>query len=505
MKFSTVWFGTCLLTAATLVMLALERAEEENNEIKVQVMSLIGDVWFPSTGVNCTMTRVYCISEYTRLSEAIAHNSESYTPYQLLTQLKAMDLQGKKRRFISNGDVLTRELARLEDVYGLERTRGSTFEVLAKNRDFAAASGVWRGYFLSSTAEESFAAVMTALPRVALVRAFHETCKSPVFLRVSSKSRRVAEECKKSLNLPLNSLAELRAHLWRAASDLSPTDSMTLVQNTVAKIPREFFLTGYRRQPPMVDLVNFLQAMRVPVHANDTQNPVALVETFSAYGMEKLRADEAAKVWKTANWRLSWTKSSNALLTPVKLFAGVAESVRFWPRYFEATSSVQIELAYNEFKTAAADLMDKYMPLNDVCYKMYNPVVGLLQRFSRVFYTRDITDAVFNDNWGEIFRLYRVCETLPAALAELPSRHVLIDQLFNTTERASIDEAGNNPLHVYNRIFLKGQLPTDNQECSICYEANSNHQTACGHYYHRACLDRWTQTHSSCPMCRQGI
>ena len=504
MKFPTFWFGTCLFSAAALVMVALQRAEEENNDMKVQVMGLVANVWCPSIPLNCSITRAYCVSEYDRFSEAISYRSESYTPNQLLVLIKSKDLHAKRARLHQARDAVTSEVARLERTFDLEPTGGNWFEYFAKNREFAKSAGMWRGYFLSETAEDSFVAVMNSLPKMALSRAFYETCKSPVFLRVSSRSPRVAAECKKSETLQFDSVAALRAHLWRSAVDIYIGDPNSRAAAVARYIPAEYFLSGYRKPTPVVSLYNFLVSMRVPVHVNDTQNAVALVETFVAYGMEKLRVAEAGKVWHTASWRLSWTQTSNALLTPVRLFAGVAESVRFWPRYFEAISPIQVESAYNEFMAAARDLMNTYMPLHVICDKLHHPAPGFGHRVLRTLWTRDVRDLVFNDSWGEIFRLYNVCERLPAALGELPMTHVIIDELFNATERANIDGAANR-VDVYNSIFRKGELPVVDEACTICYEINSNFLTSCGHYYHRACLDRWMETHNTCPMCRRGI
>ena len=45
----------------------------------------------------------------------------------------------------------------------------------------------------------------------------------------------------------------------------------------------------------------------------------------------------------------------------------------------------------------------------------------------------------------------------------------------------------------------------ENQMCSICREAGCNIITACEHYYHYHCLNRWLSIRPTCPMCREVI
>jgi len=45
----------------------------------------------------------------------------------------------------------------------------------------------------------------------------------------------------------------------------------------------------------------------------------------------------------------------------------------------------------------------------------------------------------------------------------------------------------------------------ENQICSICREAGCNIITACDHYYHYHCLNRWLGIRPTCPMCRELI
>jgi chromosome segregation ATPase len=45
----------------------------------------------------------------------------------------------------------------------------------------------------------------------------------------------------------------------------------------------------------------------------------------------------------------------------------------------------------------------------------------------------------------------------------------------------------------------------ENQICSICRETGCNIITACDHYYHYHCLNRWLGIRPTCPMCREVI
>jgi len=45
-------------------------------------------------------------------------------------------------------------------------------------------------------------------------------------------------------------------------------------------------------------------------------------------------------------------------------------------------------------------------------------------------------------------------------------------------------------------------------ECAICMEQmtpNSSMKLACGHFFHKHCLERWADINESCPMCRTPI
>ena len=54
-------------------------------------------------------------------------------------------------------------------------------------------------------------------------------------------------------------------------------------------------------------------------------------------------------------------------------------------------------------------------------------------------------------------------------------------------------------------------LATDEEHsCAICQEVLRSEQegrklNACGHWFHRTCIDTWFQRHIICPICRHDI
>ena len=41
------------------------------------------------------------------------------------------------------------------------------------------------------------------------------------------------------------------------------------------------------------------------------------------------------------------------------------------------------------------------------------------------------------------------------------------------------------------------------EECPICYEdMPAPTQLRCGHTFHKHCIDKWAETHCTCPYCR---
>ena len=47
----------------------------------------------------------------------------------------------------------------------------------------------------------------------------------------------------------------------------------------------------------------------------------------------------------------------------------------------------------------------------------------------------------------------------------------------------------------------------DEPKCSICFEKfnNDEEQLKCSHIFHKKCIDEWTKTQATCPICRYEI
>ncbi len=43
---------------------------------------------------------------------------------------------------------------------------------------------------------------------------------------------------------------------------------------------------------------------------------------------------------------------------------------------------------------------------------------------------------------------------------------------------------------------------TENHECSICLENNTNVMLDCNHHFHEDCILEWFQYNATCPVCR---
>jgi hypothetical protein len=52
-----------------------------------------------------------------------------------------------------------------------------------------------------------------------------------------------------------------------------------------------------------------------------------------------------------------------------------------------------------------------------------------------------------------------------------------------------------------NKVYKAIQLRSE-EECSICYDDNPTVILKCKHVYHKECIDKWLQEHSTCPQCR---
>ena len=77
-------------------------------------------------------------------------------------------------------------------------------------------------------------------------------------------------------------------------------------------------------------------------------------------------------------------------------------------------------------------------------------------------------------------------------------------------ELARLQQNQNNYLNNYDEGKSKIlEMVEIGEECSICLEQFSKDQdaavTKCKHIYHRTCLQKWMDSHDSCPTCRHNV
>lgn len=46
---------------------------------------------------------------------------------------------------------------------------------------------------------------------------------------------------------------------------------------------------------------------------------------------------------------------------------------------------------------------------------------------------------------------------------------------------------------------------SENKECSICLEENTNIKLDCNHHFHEDCILDWFQHNVNCPICRNEV
>ncbi|KAF3327895.1 E3 ubiquitin-protein ligase RING1-like protein [Carex littledalei] len=94
----------------------------------------------------------------------------------------------------------------------------------------------------------------------------------------------------------------------------------------------------------------------------------------------------------------------------------------------------------------------------------------------------------------------------------------MTDQFFSTLFHSSdlqmpglaMDEPAFNASIQSLKVIKSIEDEKSEEECSICLEKLFNKEnkdavmkeTPCGHRYHGECIDKWLETHSSCPLCR---
>ena len=75
---------------------------------------------------------------------------------------------------------------------------------------------------------------------------------------------------------------------------------------------------------------------------------------------------------------------------------------------------------------------------------------------------------------------------------------VISAEIYNLIEHVTKEEI----IEMFQTVVFK---PTSG-ECSVCYESpDTVLRTRCGHVFCKKCLDAWTNTSITCPMCRKII
>jgi hypothetical protein len=69
-------------------------------------------------------------------------------------------------------------------------------------------------------------------------------------------------------------------------------------------------------------------------------------------------------------------------------------------------------------------------------------------------------------------------------------------------QRSSLPENANHSQQRHIEVFVDEDL-----ECCICMDKNAQEwvRTRCSHSFHRECLNNWTNTNNTCPICRKII
>lgn len=60
------------------------------------------------------------------------------------------------------------------------------------------------------------------------------------------------------------------------------------------------------------------------------------------------------------------------------------------------------------------------------------------------------------------------------------------------------------PAFTHVKIIVDSNLQEVDSLCSICYE-QGDYQLACGHIFHKHCIQTWKRHQLSCPLCRACI
>jgi hypothetical protein len=54
-------------------------------------------------------------------------------------------------------------------------------------------------------------------------------------------------------------------------------------------------------------------------------------------------------------------------------------------------------------------------------------------------------------------------------------------------------------------FFRVGRVAADSEKCPVCLDLGCGAVTACGHAFHAACIARWLERATTCPVCRADL
>ena len=100
-------------------------------------------------------------------------------------------------------------------------------------------------------------------------------------------------------------------------------------------------------------------------------------------------------------------------------------------------------------------------------------------------------------------------QEMPQPPSQPPSTPSLMPQTMDigTSEFAEEERPVVLPQLLVEHRSLSSQ--DEERDCSICLDMTQREhevsETVCGHIFHRSCLQRWTATTPSCPLCRRHL
>lgn len=187
--------------------------------------------------------------------------------------------------------------------------------------------------------------------------------------------------------------------------------------------------------------------------------------------------DEKEKVYKEIVVKLDYHKSQNNVLEIIS---------RISPGWFVGRDTNKILHHYYS-----------YIRLWDIPKGVQNT---LIQYLSNVLVEEKVGVIMPpTTDWVEIFEKER--KERNQTILPFMSNLWTYSTISHRNERVEVSST--NPSVIAGMIRCGAKL-----ECPVCMEnitPETFATTPCGHFFHKGCLERWCENHSTCPSCRQGI